>query len=383
MQKLKPHNLAQAAFGKIHCCALLMLLTVAFTHTIVAAAPAPGVVGAKLSAAAVGLSLAWDEAAEKESAGRIVGPETRENNCQSCHALEYSAWENTHHFATFKVRHRSDRAKEIMGKLGQKSMKRSTDCRGCHYTSILRKGKVKASWGVSCESCHGPAKDYVNVHNKAGGDPGAATVKWGDKSESADARNTRLTAAAEKGMLHPKKLYDIARNCFGCHTVPNEMLVNKGGHKSGSDFDLVAWSQGEIRHNFASSPGAPDSPSNRPASPEQLRRLYVVGAMVDLEVTLENLTKVAEKGGKFHKAMVARANMARKKVAAFADQIPEIAAALGKVPASIDESTSIPADLLASLKGASTEFVANNDGSGLGAIDSNIPTQYKGTAYEH
>ena len=101
-------------------------------------------------------------------------------------------------------------------------------------------------------------------------------MAWGEgKSESPADREKRLSAAAAKGMIHSEMTYDIAKNCFGCHTVPNEKLVNVGQHKAGSDFDLVSWAGGEVRHNYASSPGAPDSPTNREFSAEERRLLYV------------------------------------------------------------------------------------------------------------
>ena len=37
--------------------------------------------------------------------------------------------------------------------------------------------------------------------------------------------------------------------------VPEERLVNVGGHTAGSAFELVSWSQGEVRHNLQKSAG--------------------------------------------------------------------------------------------------------------------------------
>jgi hypothetical protein len=53
-------------------------------------------------------------AQEKADAGKVVGPDKVENNCQSCHALEYDAWLHSRHYATIKDRHRSPRAKEVL-----------------------------------------------------------------------------------------------------------------------------------------------------------------------------------------------------------------------------------------------------------------------------
>lgn len=321
-------------------------------------------------------------AQEKADASNVVGPDKVENNCQSCHALEYDAWLHSRHFATIKDRHRSPRAKEVLANMGQKSMKRAGDCRQCHYTSILRNDKLTAKWGVSCESCHGVAAAWNPIHNKSGG----TTIEWGTgKSGDAAARAARLKPAVAKGMIHSDNIYQIATNCFGCHTVPNETLVNKGDHKAGSaDFELASWSQGEVRHSFATSAGAPDNPTNRAATPNQLRRLYVVGKLVDMEYTLRNISIAQEKGGKFHAAMVSRANTVRGALAAILKAVPisEISGAVNAVPASITASTSIGASLADNLGAAAKKFVQARDGSKLGALDSLIPSKLRGTPYK-
>ncbi len=312
----------------------------------------------------------------EETWAKIMGPVKTDNSCDACHAMEAEAWMQTHHFATFKNRHKDERAKEILGNLGLgKRMKKGAAdnmCLQCHYTSLMDGAKIKVKWGVSCESCHGPARDWVDVHQKVGGAAGGTALKWGDgKSEPSAERAARLNGAAAAGMIHSEMIYEIAANCYGCHTVPNEALVNTGKHKAGSDFDLVAWSQGEVRHNFVSSGGAPDNPTNRPASKEQLRRLYIVGALVDLEVSLRNLAAAQDATGDYHTAMVARVSRAREKV-------QEIFAAV-----QIDELAGVmTAEDPATVGAAARDFVRNHDGSTLGAIDSSIPTTYRGTAYK-
>lgn len=318
----------------------------------------------------------------EDDVANIVGPEGGDNSCSNCHANEHAAWIQTTHFATFASRHRTEEAKQIQTLMDVDSMKRGNLCSNCHYTMIAGDGdSARAKWGVSCESCHGAGKQWNDIHNKTGGSD--KTMAWGDgKSESAADREKRLSAAAAKGMIHSEMIYGIAKNCFGCHTVPNEKLVNVGQHKAGSDFDLVAWAGGEVRHNYASSPGAPGTPTNREFSAEERRRLYVVGALVDLEVSLRNLASVETEGGAFHKAMVARVNRARAKVAAIqkAAPIDALGTALAKVPEVVDETTRV-AKALADDLGSSTNAVAGKV-AGLTALDSLIPTDSKGTAHK-
>ena len=57
-------------------------------------------------------------------------------------------------------------------------------------------------------------------------------------------------------MRNPVNVYLLAQSCYRCHTVPDERLVNVGGHHAGSlDFELVSWSQGTVRHNFVRTDG--------------------------------------------------------------------------------------------------------------------------------
>ncbi|MGA8277967.1 MAG: multiheme c-type cytochrome [Rhodanobacteraceae bacterium] len=323
-------------------------------------------------------------AAAAKIAAKIVGPTgTDKDTCSNCHDLETKAWTHTHHFSSFKELHRTPEAKKILAAMGIKSMKRSDTCLNCHYTSVIKHDKVRPTWGVSCESCHGAARDWLNIHNKVGGVASAKAVKWGEgrKKETPAQLKARLGPAIAKGMITSDMIYGIATNCFSCHTVPNEKLVNVGGHKAGSDFDLVSWSQGEIRHNFSTSAGAPDNPTNRPATKEELRRLYAVGALVDLEVSLRNLASVKDKGGKFQTAMVERVNHARDKaapvVAAAGDA--KLTAAFKAIPAKVTADSKVTSAMADAL-GKAAKGVQGKAG-GLAALDGKIPTKMKGTAF--
>jgi len=326
-----------------------------------------------------------NEQQELQRAELIVGPENSEDDCASCHTLEHEAWQTTRHYATFKDRHRSPEAKKILANLGEKSMKRISECRQCHYTSIVKRDKLRAKWGVSCESCHGPARNWLNVHNRPAGNPSADALEWGQgKSEAPSSRSARLTAAADHGMLHPARLYDIAANCYGCHTVPNEHLVNVGKHHSGKAFDLVARSQGEVRHNFVSSDGAPDHPTNRPASAAELRRMYITGALVDLEYSIRNLSRAEEPKGDFYHAMLSRVNAAQEKLANIlkAVKLPAVRAAVEQLPRPVVRASQVNQAVADRIQQAAKTFVATFDGSTLGAVDGLLPKKTVGQPYQ-
>jgi hypothetical protein len=104
-------------------------------------------------------------------------------------------------------------------------------------------------------------------------------------------------------MNTPSNLYLIARQCLDCHTTPDEQLVDVGGHPAGSgDFELVAWSQGMVRHNYVRSNGVTNEPSPLP----RVRVMHVVGLMTDLEYSLRAVGK-ATSGGAFARTAAARA----------------------------------------------------------------------------
>ncbi len=95
--------------------------------------------------------------------------------------------------------------------------------------------------------------------------------------------------------------------------------MNKGGHKAGSAFDLVAWSQGEVRHNTWHSKGR----DNVPASAARMRMLYLVGLGVELETALRGIGKAtARKAYAFE--MAKRADHARKQLATAAKAAPGV-----------------------------------------------------------
>ena len=224
----------------------------------------------------------------------VFGPPTRHphqivgsDQCAKCHDKEVQQWRQTPHFATFETLHRNPAAQDIANRLGLPSIKRNDTCLQCHYTQQELDGRLRVVEGVSCESCHGGAADWLTFHADYGGEHVTKATR--------DARFIANSASREsiaRGMNNPHNVYLIAKQCYNCHTVPNERLVNVGGHSAGSQgFELVAWSQGIVRHNFLRTAGA----ANGENSPAQLRVLYVVGVLADLEYSLRATAAATEK----------------------------------------------------------------------------------------
>ena len=288
------------------------------------------------------------------------------DSCAKCHEQEVRTWQSTPHFRTFDSLHRTPRAKAIAKNLGLRSVKRNDTCVQCHYTRQQQGARVRVVAGVSCESCHGAATDWVKLHAEYGGGVTKAT-------ESAEHRQSRREQSIAAGMNNPANVYLIARQCLACHTTPEEKLVNIGGHNAGSDeFELVSWSQGMVRHNFQRT----DGQQNAPSSLARVRVMYVVGALADLEASLRAVSK-ATSSEKFGKASAARAARLKKRVwevqrVVNLPLLREALDAVGSLQLTIDNSEAIAA--AADKVGAvAYRFAKENDGTKLDAIDSLLP----------
>jgi Cytochrome c554 and c-prime len=247
-------------------------------------------------------------------------------------------------------------------------------CLTCHYTVQQKENTKQAIAGVSCESCHSAGDDWIKVHSQFSG----KTERTETKAEA----EARWKLADSKGMIRPSSVYRLAKNCYSCHVVPQEDLVNKGGHPAGSAFDLVSWSQGEVRHNTWHSKGK----ENVPASAARKRMLYLVGIGVELETALRAVGKATvRKPYAFEMAM--RADRARKQLAAAAKaapNVPEIAKML-EFGHSAGLKLNNERSLTAAADGVSKMLVSVSekyDGSTMAGLDSLIPgpDKFKGTA---
>ena len=301
---------------------------------------------------------------------KIVGP----NACAECHKQEVEAWKGTHHFRTFREMPRNTEANEIAEKMGVRRIKSESLCLNCHFTVQQKNNKEEPISGISCESCHGAGQDWIKVHSGFSGKK--------EQTETKAEEEARWKLADSKGMIRPRSLYQLAKNCYGCHVVPQEDLVNKGGHRAGSDFELVSWSQGEVLHNTWYSKGK----DNVPASAARKRMLYLVGLGVELETALRAVGKATVRKP-YAFEMAARADRARKRLAAAAKaapNVPEIAkmvefAHSAGLKLNNERVLTAAADGVSRLLASITE---KYDGSTMAGLDSMIPgpDKFKGTA---
>jgi hypothetical protein len=310
--------------------------------------------------AGIGACAAW--AADPQL---IQGP----NACAECHKKEAAIWQKTHHFTTFRDLPNNKDADTIAEKMGVKRLKSESLCLNCHFT-VQAPDKVIA--GISCESCHSGGRDWIKVHS------GFSGKKEGEETKAEIAARWDKSVAA--GMIRPRNLYALAKNCLTCHVVPNEKLVNVGGHAAGSSFELVSWSQGEVRHNVWFNKGA----SNPEASQANKRMLFIVGRVAELEAALIGVSKATTKDT-YALKMATRADAARNAVGALAKLLPDAPelTAIAGVGQGAGLRLNNEAELVAAAGKVSElaqKFSNSYDGSGFGAIDQYIPgsDKYKG-----
>jgi hypothetical protein len=302
---------------------------------------------------------------------KTLGP----NACAECHKQEAEAWQGSHHFKTFREMPRRKEANVIGEKLGIQRIRSSALCLGCHYTLQDKdSSKNQPIAGISCESCHSAGQDYIKVHSQFSG----KTEKTETKEEAA----ARWKLADSKGMIRPSSFYQLAKNCYGCHVVPQEELVNKGGHPAGSPFELVSWSQGEVRHNTWHSKGK----DNVQASATRKRMLYLVGLGVELETGLRAVGN-AKARRLYAFEMAKRVDRARKQLATVAKAVPDVPEVAKMVEWGYSAGLKLNNErfLTAAADGVSRLLVSISekyDGSTMAALDSLIPgpDKFKGAA---
>ena len=288
--------------------------------------------------------------------------------CGECHTPEWNVWKETKHATGFDEMHKSESAQSILTNMEMSVTKRQEAvCMRCHYTVGPN---LRAVAGVSCESCHGPARDWVNVHNK-----------WGDGAadaarETPAGREQRIATSRAAGMLRPSTdIYGVAANCFECHTVPMEELVNKGGHVAGTPgFELVK-RVNSIRHNFKN---AASDTANRPITAERARVMFVVGRLLAYEYALRGLA-AATTAGRFSKSMVTRVTTASRQLSELTSVVtlPSVTQALraGGSAKLIPNNRAELEKAANDIRRIGEQFVASNTGSALAALDPAIAGQ--------
>lgn len=176
-----------------------------------------GIVGAAVLSAALMASVAG---AEGPDATLLVGVKS----CKMCHKKaeegdQFTKWTESKHSKAFEVLGTPE-AKAAGAKLGIDDPQKSGKCLKCHstaynFTETVATADIPVEEGVSCESCHGPGKNYKKKE----------IMK--DRAQS-----------IANGMVHPAK----EKSCTKCHndsspTWKADRYTLKDGTKTGFDVE--------------------------------------------------------------------------------------------------------------------------------------------------
>lgn len=306
-------------------------------------------------------------------ATKVTGPES----CAECHVEEIEAWKRTKHRKTLNELPRRPKTADMLLRLGLTNVKTERQCQDCHFLGQIINDEYQTVAGISCESCHGAATDWVKTH----GDYGNGVTK---ATESAEHRVARRAQAVANGMISPANLYALGAACYGCHIVTDEKITNVGGHPPGSaGFNLLTWSQGEVRHTILHT----GNKANPEATPERRRELFVIGCILEVEFCFRAVARATTKAD-FGVAQARRADAARKllgKIQALAP-MPELAEIVA-----IAQATGLRLNNAAALLAAADniarlgrQLAGRINGAQLAGIDALLPGPelYKGKPYQ-
>jgi hypothetical protein len=157
--------------------------------------------------------------------------------CQKCHGDQNAWWFKDRHYASIEPFLDRGAQQTKIARLYGISPSRmaigSTLCMDCHATVATGDASSEAVDGVSCQSCHGPAADYLDIHQAAEG-------------EALGPQRPGYLKALKLGMNDMRNLETAVRGCASCHYVTDPRLISSG-HTSGLDFDIAA-AMAKTRH---------------------------------------------------------------------------------------------------------------------------------------
>jgi len=319
--------------------------------------------------------------------------------CMQCHTPHTDSWMKTKHFASKDVLIDSKKASDILEDFGSdKSVLEEESCATCHFTTKTVEKKTMPILGISCESCHGAAKNWVSIHQHStikdflSYDSGKikdadALAKFNEVkskvsgiSDEAKFKELINKTTTSLGMIRSTDTYDLIENCYQCHTVPEPKLINTTKHKAGSSFEILRYLTGDVLHHYAgvNEKGA----ENKPLSIEKKRELYVAGKLLFLENSLKALSK-GEVDSKYYDKMLLRTRRGVEDVIELNDDLGGAIAEIASISAKVkpfEGKTNIKTlkkdqlpGLIADTEKANRSFIANNaTAASLSKLDATI-----------
>jgi len=160
-------------------------------------------------------------------ANKIIGP--KQCSDSNCHKNVFDKLLFHPHETFFNEKYEKEGTK-IAEKMNVKDHFEDQKCIKCHGVEVASTypkvtEEEKGLFGIICETCHNPAEDWVELHDKKG----------------------KVPEAVQKGMRDTRNFYAWSKDCFSCHRGAKEEYF-KAGHRLGEKFDLVQYSQGDFKH---------------------------------------------------------------------------------------------------------------------------------------
>lgn len=191
---------------------------------------------------------------------------------------EYGIWLQRDPHARAQAVLSNERSQQIGKLLGIAAVQRSERCTGCHATDGPTVPEIDRptllSFGVGCESCHGPAERWIDPHKR---------LEWNSPAAWSDAQKLAIGYRLTKDPLVR------AETCAGCHI---------GGPGRDMNHDLIAAGHPRLSFEFSSFHARLPkhwgrSEDLRRNSPVLEARLWLAGQAASLDTSLALLEERA------------------------------------------------------------------------------------------
>jgi hypothetical protein len=206
--------------------------------------PGPGTTtaGATPAPSAVGVVGEIKSRIHPPSDHRTLGSDA----CSGCHESQNEWWLGHAHYHSadpfFAAEPKNVQIARLYGIDPRQMTTGRQVCMDCHGTIVSGKESRDVLDGVGCESCHGPAADWLEPHKD-------------ERQKELGRRRPGYRAALAAGKRPLDDLAARAEVCTGCHYITEPRLLS-AGHPSGSGFDYVR-GMAEVKHWETASPPGP------------------------------------------------------------------------------------------------------------------------------
>ncbi len=233
------------------------------------------------------------------SGNKIVGP--KQCSDSNCHQSIFDKLLNHPHETFFNEKYEEE-GQKIADKMQVADHFEDEKCIRCHGTEVASNyekltEEEKGLFGVICETCHNPAEEWIEVHDKKG----------------------KISEAVDKGMRPTRDLYQWSIDCFNCHRGVGEDYF-KAGHKIGDKFELIRYSQGDFKH-WAWSKKDKEEGNLDKKTTRKIGKIWIADKAFQVQFAIERLAE-ASPGSEFFKKNQAILNQCHQDLKTIQNALP-------------------------------------------------------------